>query len=460
MSGFGNSFVQAFNPAFRQGASDYSDQIRQTLLNKQRIEDEQRRALEPHVIYAQENGLEVPTDVLTNEASRVKLLGAVGNHMRTQKILDSQNLISADTKARLDAQHAAEDDASGYTPEKGPRKAFYDALKLNNKRAEKIGSSQAAYEADSFLIPKENVKYDEAGNLTPETLKQISDAQVVKDQSKTRNANLGLARDDARRQGLVPDSKDYNQYVDKRVKYYTAPADFKSGYLQADQQVRAGIIPKDDDSEYEKTAARFAQFGGHAPTLDTNQQNTLTGDNVLLGGIENIRGQINKFNAEHPTAKFNSFIGPFDNRALKFNLAVNEDASPEAKQASRILGAFQSLMNRKIKDQSGTAVTANEMMRQLLEAGDPQSANFENAFNGFNDAIAMQYGNRLKALQDYAIPDSLKLVNGKPPEEHIGAWKQAPAVSAASGNQVIDQLRQRAANGDAKAVAYLKSQGF
>lgn len=294
------------------------------------------------------------------------------------------------------------------------------------------------------------------GTVTDDYAKRVADAADERARNKTRNATLSTA------QQLVAtehpeltdhNSKEYKDALNKSLNYVAAPAPYKMGMKSADGLVDAGLIPAGDKKTYDKEVLRFASFGGLTPPAPPALQKTLGDWNTLQGNQQTLLTQIDQFDKTHPEG-FASYVGPWDNRLQKFNLAYNEGASEGSKEAGRILQGYQNILNQRMHDMSGTAVTASEMARNMLASGDPGGVNFVNALRGWHDATANQYENQLHAAASYQIPESLTKVGGKSPSEWVGYWKSA-VPSAGAGNAVT--ASSSFTDADAKRLAELRA---
>lgn len=251
--------------------------------------------------------------------------------------------------------------------------------------------------------------------------------------------------------GLKADTPEYNDFIRNEVEYQLLPTTDKSAHLIAKQQVASGLIKPD---QFKQERARLIAFGGRPPQLSASQEQALAGDNTLVQNLDVLQKEIEAFNQDYPQTPFSSFVGPVDKRTLDFKLMVTP-GSPQEKRAARIQQLYQEALNVKIKDNSGASTSAQEILRNLAASGELTNANFENALQGWKDNAATVYSNRLAALDSFAIPESLKTIRGRRPEEFIGsksragimgqpggaAANPAPAPAApAGGNQSLQDL--------------------
>ena len=312
------------------------------------------------------------------------------------------------------------------------------AQDLKERTAGRIASSQGNYEATAHVaFPDGGIPRDASGNITPEGMRKIDAATDQREQLRTRNATMSTARQmvTGENPGIKPGDPGFDAKVARKAQYLTAPAAIKSAMLNADELVKSGLLNPDDDLGYTKEVNRLASYGGNVPAISNEQRESLAGWNALQQNQQVLLKKIDDFNAANPDKSFDQYVGPIDNRTLKINLAINGNADPKAKEAGRILQFYQDMLNQKVKDMSGGAVTVSEMLRNMLAAGDPESANFVNSMRGWADSTATNYQSRLNALRSYRVPDSLSTVNGKSPGDWVGSWQgDAQAATAAPVN--------------------------
>lgn len=327
-------------------------------------------------------------------------------------------------------------------------KLAQEETERSKRTSDRVATSQGDLLSKAFLLnrPLDATDYAPDGTLIPETANAINDAAAAKNHKEARNATLSTAKEmvASEQPDLKPDSPEYKAALDRKLTYMTAPAPVKTGILNAQGLEDTGLIQKGDNKAFMKEAMRFASFGGSAPTLTPGMQSAVSDRNTLLQGQQDIMKRIDDFNARHPEG-FDSYVGPIDNKTLQYNLKMNSGASDGSKEAARILGQWQSLANKSLKDISGAAVTESEFKRFMQASGDPSNANFVNALRGWHDSTAGQFQNQLNSLNTYNVPDSLKTVNGKSPGEWVGAWSAKTPAAAATAPVASNDLASLAA---------------
>jgi len=407
MSSFGNSFVQAFNPAFRQSQNDYSEQVRQSLLNQQRIDEERRQRAQPYLDYADKNGIPVPADYMTNPTAWTDFAGKVGSHMRTQGVLDAASKASAETNARVAAQQKLE----GYDPASGTPYAEWKNQVGNAEKAkaarDQIKALQGEFSGKFDNYDPSKMADTEVLGVLPQIQGQAASFRRISEQeAKDSMLEKNLKQEYANRGG-DPNSTDGKAWIADKLEVNRLPAHMQLAHYQAQDMQLQGLIPNDRRS-FEKERARLTQFGGTPPKLTTSQENALVGDQNLIRNLSTVQSRINDFESKYGPGSFDQYVGPIDSKTLQLSLNTGIGDTPQSRDAGRIIQNWQDALNTKIRDVSGAQTSAQEIARNLLASGNLSSANFKNALQGWRETAINGYSNRLKAVDGFAVPDSFK----------------------------------------------------
>jgi hypothetical protein len=460
---FSQSFVEAFNPAYRQSSAEYSGAQQRKL--QAALEAQQRKAEQDakdaqlqrdltgflanygkSPILNPDGSFNTIANTMQKQSVERMLEGA--QTISQQKALDEQRRKAALEDRRLalgiPAASGQQSMPSGWSVmAKAPQPVAQVPMEQQVAQAEAKAKRDAAItlqrqkgqEALAQFLPmlpggSKSAGYNDDGTFDDATTKALMEAQAQGELAKTRNVGLMNARDDMETMypDIKPDTPEYNQRLNERKMYHTGGPEYRKAILQV------GDVYINDPAKRRQEIDRVAAMGGmESPRAPAELEKSLRDFNTLQQGQQKLLDMIGEYDAKHPEAPFATMVGPIDSKTLAVNLRYNSDANPAAKDAQKILGFYQGLANQRLKDVSGAAVTDGEFARFLKEAGDASSANFVNAIQGWHDATANRFQSQLNATRGYTMPESITTVNGKSPTDWLGYKGQVKAAAAPSG---------------------------
>lgn len=429
MSTFGNSFVQAFNPAFRQSVDAAREDDRLRLQSVLQEQAHKQALVDAMAQWRQQQAEMNAARVAEEERQRQAALAA---QARSFNLNPSQ----PQRPAGWSVQPAVA--AQPPIPLEYAVRQAQEREQLNQKtRAKALGARDqlAAGIAELKGIPGADA--GEFANLDPATIDdnkaiglvnnlngRLSAARQVYANNAKESAQVKNMKEMLASRGIDPESDDGKKELSYQLEYNTLSGPDKLAHLQARELQQSGLIGNDRRS-FEKERARLAAFGGHNPNLTDTQVQTLLGDKALVGNIDNVLGGINKFEAKYGPGSFDAYVGPISNRLQKAKMTIDGN-DPQANDANGVLQLFQDVMNAKIRDVSGAQTSAQEILRNMLAAGDPKMANFKSAMANWRNNTATIFNNRLKAAEGFNVPSSLTPFDLSAPQ----ASPASPAGSA------------------------------
>lgn len=286
------------------------------------------------------------------------------------------------------------------------------------------------------------------GNFTPAGLKAIADKKAEKEAMEARGVAFRYAMVEVENAGLDPKSPEGKTMFNRRLAYHTAPGPSKNAIMMADLQVNAGVLKPE---QYDKEVSRLATFGGKVPQLSNSQEDVLLADNNAIANGADLIDAIDDFENRYGAGSFDKYTGPFDAKVKDIDWRFTGSNSPEERDARGLREKWNKILNQRIYDASGKAITMQEFERLQQAWGNIESAGFRDSLANFIGQTTESFGNRLDALQSYAVPESLKMVRGKRPTEYLrygarinsGRGQAAPAPQAAPSTTGLSPEEQQ-----------------
>jgi hypothetical protein len=452
---FSQSFVEAFNPAYRQSSAEYSGAQQRKLqaaLEEQRRQAELDRQLQEEAATYNVSPITTPDGKLNRTAmlplvntAKNKFAGMQENarQIALKQQLEQDAIRNTAKSLGIDLSQydkPAVNPVMPFAPQPAaPTKPLEQVVAEKQAEAKRAAAvtlqrqkSQESLAQFTAMLPggSKSAGYNDDGTFDDATTKALMEAQAQGELAKTRNVGLMNARDDMETMypDIKPDTPEYNQRLNERKLYHTGGAAYRNAIAQV------GDVYMNDPVKRRREIDRVAALGGmESPRAPAELEKSLRDFNTLQQGQQKLLDMIGEYDAKHPEAPFATMVGPIDSKTLAVNLRYNSDANPAAKDAQKILGFYQGLANQRLKDVSGAAVTDGEFARFLKEAGDASSANFVNAIQGWHDATANRFQSQLNATRGYTMPESITTVNGKSPTDWLGYKGQVKAAAAPSG---------------------------
>ena len=129
--------------------------------------------------------------------------------------------------------------------------------------------------------------------------------------------------------------------------------------------------------------------GGGALTADRKDAESIKSEDKSFSLLNQASQEIENFNKKYGAGAFDDYIGPFDNRRLRFqNVVINPKDLPAAtSEANKIFQKVNQVIQGYRRGQFGTALTANETTIFKDIVSDPTYANYTDSFRNFRDNL-------------------------------------------------------------------------
>jgi hypothetical protein len=129
--------------------------------------------------------------------------------------------------------------------------------------------------------------------------------------------------------------------------------------------------------------------GGGALTADRKDAESNKSEDKAYTLLNQASQEIENFNKRYGAGAFDDYVGPFDNRRLRFqNIAINPKDLPAAtSEANKIFQKVSQVIQGYRRGQFGTALTASEsgLFKEIVS--DPTYANYTDSFRNFRDNL-------------------------------------------------------------------------
>ena len=129
--------------------------------------------------------------------------------------------------------------------------------------------------------------------------------------------------------------------------------------------------------------------GGGAMTADRKDAESIKSEDKAYTLLNQASQEIENFNKKYGAGAFDDYVGPFDNRRLRFqNVAINPKDLPAAtSEANKIFQKVSQVIQGYRRGQFGTALTASEsgLFKEIVS--DPTYANYTDSFRNFRDNL-------------------------------------------------------------------------